>query len=170
MEHLYTDAAKGLGYAAVLRDHWFYGVWSPWWTMQNITLLELVPIVLAVETWSSQLHNRTVIFHTDNMALVSVINRLTSKETTVMKLVRRLVGVMLHGNILCQAKHIPGKNNSMADALSRLQVTTFRKLHLGTDLQPTQHPPHPPSLPPWSRGDRQRPAVGRNRERNTRCV
>ena len=39
-----------------------------------------------------------------------------------------LVSICLHYNILFKAKHIPGVHNKMADALSRLQVQTFRHL------------------------------------------
>lgn len=54
-----------------------------------------------------------------------------------MAFVRKLVSICLHYNILFKAKHIPGVRNEMADALSRLQVRTFRRLT----------PPHMDSLP-----------------------
>lgn len=54
-----------------------------------------------------------------------------------MAFVRKLVSICLHYNILFKAKHIPGVLNEMADALSCLQVRTFRRLA----------PPHMDSLP-----------------------
>ena len=54
-----------------------------------------------------------------------------------MAFVRKLVSICLHYNILFKAKHIPGVRNQLADALSRLQVQTFRRLA----------PPHMDSLP-----------------------
>ena len=49
----------------------------------------------------------------------------------------KLVSICLHHNILFKAKHIQGDRNRSEDALSRLQVQTFR--HLA--------PPHMDSLP-----------------------
>lgn len=58
-----------------------------------------------------------------------------------MVFVRKLVSICLHHNIVFKAKHIPGIRNKLADALSRLQVQTFRQLappH--TDPVPTEIP------------------------------
>lgn len=146
VRHLYTDAAKGFGFGAVLGSQWFLGTWTEWWSEQNITLLELVPIVLALEAWRDPLRNKTVMLHTDNAALVWVINKQSSKEKLVMKLVRRLVRACLNFNILCQAQHVPGEINKSADALSRLQVDRFRTLQPGADKHPSQFPNLPLTL------------------------
>lgn len=58
---------------------------------------------------------------TDNMAVIEIINKQTSKEKVLVKLVRRLVLAALRYNLYFRAKHIPGKNNIVADRLSRLQ-------------------------------------------------
>ena len=78
---LYTDASGALGYGAVFGSEWFFGKWSQWWTEQNITFLELYPIVLAVEVWGAQLANKRLMLHTDNEALVAVLAKQTSRET-----------------------------------------------------------------------------------------
>lgn len=57
----------------------------------------------------------------DNLAVVQIINKQSSKEKTLMKLVRRLVLATLNWNIHFRAKHIPGKHNITADRLSRFQ-------------------------------------------------
>ena len=43
--HLYTDAAKSIGYGAICDIEWFYGIWPDEWKQYNITFLELYPIV-----------------------------------------------------------------------------------------------------------------------------
>ena len=78
-----------------------------------------MPILLALETWGYKMKNSVVVLHTDNEALVSVINKQSSKEKLVMVLVRRLVVAGLKYNIVCQAQQVPGRYNTMADALSR---------------------------------------------------
>ena len=78
--NLFTDASGTLGYGAVLGLSWFYGAWYPQWVNQNITLLELYPIVLAVQIWGNRLTNGRIIFHTDNQALVPIINNRPTTE------------------------------------------------------------------------------------------
>ena len=53
------------------------------------------------------------------MAVVEIINKQSSKDRTLKRLVRRLVLAGLKFNVLFKAKHIPGKSNVVADHLSR---------------------------------------------------
>lgn len=87
----------------------------------QIAIKELFPIVIALEHWGQGLRDSKVLFLTDNMAVVEIINKQTSKEKVLMTLIRRLVLSALRFNILFCAKHIPGKHNVIADRLSRLQ-------------------------------------------------
>lgn len=73
-----------------------------------------------METWGQALANKSIRFHSDNIAVVEIINKISSKDTSVMYLVRRLVLACLRHNILFQAEHIPGKINTLPDLLSRL--------------------------------------------------
>ena len=84
-----------------------------------ITIKELFPIVLAVDIWSPLLANHKILFLTDNAALADIINKTSSKEKNIMKLVRRLVLSSLKHNIHVRARHIPGKTNLICDLLSR---------------------------------------------------
>lgn len=142
VQHIYTDAAQSLGCGGVYGKHWFSVKWpSEWWSDQNITFLELVPIVLAAKIWGNCLTNQCVIFHTDNSALSFCINKKSSKEPLVMALIRQLVLIDLYNNILSKAEHISGQHNCMSDALSRLQIDLFKKLHGVADKLPTNTPP-----------------------------
>lgn len=112
----------------------------------NIALLELYPIVLAVEIWSSYLQNQFIYFPTDNIALVPVINTQTSKDVKIMFLIRRLVISCLRNNVNCRAVHINGPRNILADLLSRQQVEQFHQLAPWTDSCPVPVP-NLPDLP-----------------------
>lgn len=72
--------------------------------------------------------NKRVCFFSDNMTVVQVIKKQTAKETTIMKLLRKLIVQCLKFNILFVAKHVPGVNNVLSDKLSRLQIMEFHKL------------------------------------------
>ena len=116
---LYTDAAA---------SYWFYGEFLPQCRKLNITLLELYPIVIAVNVWGHLWQNHCVRFYTDNQALVYILNRTTSKDKHIMKLVRCLVLVCLKYNVMFESVHVSGCKNVLADSLSRLQVQEFRRL------------------------------------------
>ncbi|XP_053388526.1 uncharacterized protein LOC128551651 [Mercenaria mercenaria] len=88
---LHTDASGSKGYGAIYKSNWFYGSFPHSWQKANIAFLELYPIVLAVFTWGHLWRNHTVVFHTDNEALVSVINKQTSEVHCIMYLIRKLV-------------------------------------------------------------------------------
>ena len=135
--NLFTDASGALGFGALFGSHWCYGKWPSSWQYQNIAILEFYPIVLSLYLWGAAMSNQCILIFTNNEALVHVINRQTCKDKSLMAFVRKLVSICLHYNILFKAKHIPGVRNEMADALSRLQVRTFRRLA----------PPHMDSLP-----------------------
>ena len=97
---LYTDSSKSIGYGAVLGDEWLYGTWPESWKAYDITILELYPIVLSSTLWGSHFASRTIQFHTDNLALVSILNKCSSGKPHIMSLVRALVLAMLRFNFV----------------------------------------------------------------------
>ncbi|XP_062572622.1 uncharacterized protein LOC134234551 [Saccostrea cucullata] len=83
---LYTvDAASTQGFAAILGAVWFAARWPDEFKQLHITILELFPIVLAMEMWGSHFQNHKILFLTDNEAVVAIINKTSSKDKTVMK-------------------------------------------------------------------------------------
>ena len=133
---LHTDAAKSLGYSGIYGSKWFYGAFPEDWKSLNIMTLEFYPIIIALDLWGELWKNHSILFFTDNESLVSVINKQTSHDNQVMKMVRHMVLHCLRHNILFRAKHIPGKKNVLADLLSRLQVQQF--LELAPQVQASQ--------------------------------
>ena len=139
---LYTDSAQSLGYGAVYGSQWFYGPFPLSWQTLNITCLELYPIVVAVQVWGPLWRNHSLLFYTDNEALVAIINKQSSKDKTTMSLLRPLILACLHFNILFQARHVAGSKNLLADALSRQDIPRFRRLSPKSNLQPAKIPSH----------------------------
>ena len=64
---------------------------------------------------------KRVEFQGDNTAVVSVIMSGTSKDEQLMHLLRALYLVSTRYNFQVTAKHVLGKTNRLADALSRFQ-------------------------------------------------
>ena len=139
---LFTDASGSIGFGAYFKGHWSNGLWpadiqsSP----LDITFKELFPIVLAIFLWGICFKNCKVLFHCDNMAVVKIINKQSTRDQASMHLVRTLVEVCLKENIVFKAQHIPGLNNDIADSLSRCQFHRFRKLAPQADEEATPIP------------------------------
>ena len=137
---LFTDAASTRGFAAVFGKKWFYGDWSFLSSDYHISVLELFPIVLALELWGHLLKNHKVVFFSDNEAVVYVIQKKTSHCKHMMRLLRRLVLVALYHNVEFTSKNVPGKKNVVADSLSRFDVQGARKLSPGLEPSPQTIP------------------------------
>ena len=132
---LQTDAAASVGYGAILKDQWCHGFFEVREKQLHITILELYPILLSVAMWRNQLRNKCVLFMCDNEAVFHILNSQSSKDKTVMKLVRTLVVLCMQDNILLRAKHVAGVDNVLADLISRQRLVEARKR--APYLQPT---------------------------------
>ncbi|XP_040181179.1 uncharacterized protein LOC120914567, partial [Rana temporaria] len=143
-----TDAAASTGFAAIFGRHWFAEPWPPEILLipgftQSSSLFELYPVVAAAQLWGHTWTNQTVLFTTDNQATADIINKGRSRSLHIMSFLRRLVQLSLchHFNFVC--RHIPGKLNTAADALSRFNLTLFFQQEPGADPMSTP-------VPPWS--------------------
>ena len=126
---LYTDSSTTIGYGGFFGDKWFYGSWSSKTKGLNIALLELFPICLAIKLWGNQLSNKCLQINSDNMAVVHILNNSTSKDNTIMSLLRIFVLDTMYYNIMIRSKHIIGASNICSDLLSRGQVSKARRLY-----------------------------------------
>ena len=59
--------------------------------MSDVSFLELIPILLAMLSWSDQFKHKKILLRIDNQALVSSINKRTSKSKYIMQLIRPFV-------------------------------------------------------------------------------
>jgi hypothetical protein len=139
---LFTDAASTIGYGAVFGNKWIGGTWEPQCRGLNIAVLELYPILLSLMVWAEEMRDKCLLLRSDNMAVVYVINNNTSKDSTMMVLVRQLVLVCLRYNIFVKSQHIPGKQNVVSDFISRSQVGQARKVAPHLEDLPIKTPPH----------------------------
>lgn len=143
---LFTDSAGGpdMGFGIYFQTKWTFAPWPASWRTrgitQDITVLELFPIFVALQIWGENLRNKKIRFHCDNMAVVHIINSMTSKSEQVMCLVRLLTVRCLETNTIIKASHVPGFKNKICDALSRLQLSKFRSLARDADPEPEPIP------------------------------
>ena len=122
---LYSDASGGFGCGAHWNSEWLQFEWPEGWGGRNITLKEIVPVVFACATWGSSWRGALVTAHIDNTAAVAILNSGYSKEGQIMHLVRCLFFIMAHFQFSLVARHIPGSQNKLADAISRNNLQSF---------------------------------------------
>ena len=72
--------------------------------------------------------NRRTQFCCDNQSFVAVISSGTSKDTRPMQLLRELFLCLDRFKFIVRAKHVPSKENAIADSLSRCNMQVFRQL------------------------------------------
>lgn len=108
---LFTDSA-GFEYGGV--EVSFDGKWASdrqsWFTLgitRNMTFLELFPVLVALTLYNSNLQNSKLLFHIDNMSVVQIINKSTSKYDRVVNMMRKLILLTLKYGIQIKAAYIP---------------------------------------------------------------
>ncbi|XP_077790723.1 uncharacterized protein LOC144328926 [Podarcis muralis] len=143
---VHSDAAGSLGFGVYFRGQWCAQHWPASWQgkpiLRDLTFLEFFPIVVAIHLWEDQFRNHRICFWTDNLAVVSVLNKQSSRSPRVASLLRYFVLSCLRLNLHASAKFIPGIDNNIADALSRFQMERFRSLAPDAQQQPQPFPEH----------------------------
>ena len=118
---LTTDASGrwGCGGFWLEQKQWIQCPWQEEWNDTPIHTKELLPIILAIATWGPYWHSSLVQVHCDNMAVVNIIASNSSRDKLAMHLLRALHFVCAFYSIQLSVKHIPGSDNTIADAISR---------------------------------------------------
>ena len=127
----YSDAsvAEVLGLGAILQNQWIRGDWTSDFIRKakpSIEYLELYALCAGVIAWESQLVDGHFCVHCDNIAVVHMVNKLTSGCKNCMFLLRLLILNNLKFNRKLTAQYINTRANVLSDALSRNQMTRFR--------------------------------------------
>lgn len=123
-----TDAAGSVGFGAVWGTQWCADRWVLNGFCKNIVLLELFPVVVALEIWGPLFTNKRLVVSTDNKGVAFAVNSLLSKSPPVVLFLSHLVFLCLRWNIWIKARYVLGKNNEIADSLSRRQMDRFFRL------------------------------------------
>ncbi len=135
----HTDASGSWGCAAVWEGYWYQLPWAslPSFASASIAPKELLPVVLATGTWGHYWAGKTILCHSDNEAVVNVINTGSCKEPHLAHMMRCLFFIEAKLNFTLIARHIPGKCNTDADTLSRDGRHSFLSSHPQANPLPT---------------------------------
>ena len=138
---LFTDAAKTIGFGALMDKAWIQSVWPPHLKDADIDYKELFAIMAATLTWGSSWSGKRIVFVTDNKPITQIWSSGTTSSSSLMNIIRKLFLFAASHDFSISFKHIYGHFNEAADALSRFQVQRFRSLVPDADSQPTPLPP-----------------------------
>ena len=139
--HIVTsDASGGWGCGAVYRNLWIQFPWPQNWGSVGIAPKELAPIVVAVALWGPQWAGNKVRAQCDNMAVVYAVNKKAACNPTISRLLRLLCLFCAIYDITLVAHHLPGVQNTAADALSRNNLPLFLSLNPQASPIPTLIP------------------------------
>lgn len=145
---LCTDASL-TGFGAVCANDFFLGTWksprselrdwaaSEHWApppsyvslnQDNINILEFWPVVWAVVRWGHLWRNQKIILYTDNNQVLYAINSNKSRDWVAMGWLREIFWASFVHNFHIVARHIPSRDNILADCLSRFSDNNARRL------------------------------------------
>ena len=136
-----SDASK-TAFGACYGSKWIQCPYPTSWQSRNITILELYPVYVMLNMFGHLLTNSNILFHSDNMAVTAILNSQSSKEKTIMSILRPLILILVKYNINLRSQHIPGLLNILPDRISRFQVTSELLHQHKMDPEPTSIPLH----------------------------
>ena len=96
----------------------------------NITQLEMLNIMVALNIWGSAWQNMRIEIKCDNLAVVQVLQNGKARDSLLATIARNMWMLTSLFNIQFSISHIPGKDNAIADLLSRWWVTDNRSQKL----------------------------------------
>ncbi|KAJ1155724.1 hypothetical protein NDU88_008453 [Pleurodeles waltl] len=133
----FSDAVGSSGFGLYWDGRWCEEEWPEYWKHggRSIAFLEFFSLIIVVCLWGAPLRDSRVLFRVDNLAVMQMVNRQSAREAGVLQLLRVFVLQCLRNNIHFSARHVPGVNNDIADALSRSQWERFHGLTTGVALR-----------------------------------
>ena len=88
--------------------------------MLHIKFKEVLALEPAVRRWGHLWVNHKIIVHSDNQAVVAIINKGSCRHPLVMDSLRRIFWISAMYKFRLRAVYIPGAANTVADQISRL--------------------------------------------------
>ena len=107
----------------------------------TIVHLEMLNVLVALKIWAYQWTNCKVRIQCDNVAVVEVLASGKTKDKVLATCARNIWLLSSLYNITLQVDHIPGRNNTVADLLSRFKFDKVSYLKLN------QYITHPHWIP-----------------------
>ena len=141
-----SDASGQWGCGAWSQNSWFQFQWPETASQHHISFLELFAVLLACAVWGDRWRGSRVRCRCDNQAAVCTIASRSSRDPTMMHLLRCLFFMEAWFQFELVAVHIPGMSNSWADDLSRDRLSSFLSKAPEMEPEPAALPSQLPEL------------------------
>ena len=126
---VFTDSSIPAG-GAFYRGDWTYTNWQadlPVLAREHINVKELAATLVAARRWAHLWRGLKVTIFTDNVATVWALNNQTTVNAVALSILKELAELAIYFDFSVVGQHIPGRDNVMADTISRLHED--RMLH-----------------------------------------
>ena len=97
---------------------------------------------MAMQVWTKDVRDATIEIHSDNEAVVSVLNKLYSKNKDMRVLLKPIALWCMTRNLTIKASHVAGESNVGPDLLSRNKMEEFFKQFPTMKPEPLAIPNH----------------------------
>lgn len=120
-----SDASGRWGCGAWYGKEWFQLQWGPNTCDLPIAVKELLPIVIGCAIWGHNWGNHRIVWRCDNQVVVGCLKTRTSKNQSLMHLIRNLVFIEARLGFHLHVEYIDTHSNHLADDLSRDRLFSF---------------------------------------------
>ena len=133
---IFTDASlSGWGAHVEPEGLLFHGLWTEDQSRLHINVLEMKAIFLSLTRAIHKVKNSTVLVSTDNTTVVAYIRHQGGTHSTVLsEEVWNILNLCLTHNIQLLVKHIPGRFNTLADRMSRIDKPISTEWSLNQEI------------------------------------
>ena len=133
---IFTDASlSGWGAHVEPDGLLFHGVWTEDQSRLHINVLEMKAIFLSLSRAAHKVKNSTVSVSTDNTTVVAYIRRQGGTHSTELsEEAWNVLNLCLTHNIQLLVKHIPGRFNTLADRMSRVDKPISTEWSLNQEI------------------------------------
>ena len=86
----------------------------------NITHLEMLNLIVAIKIWGKFWQRSSIIIYCDNMSVVQVVQTSRTRDPILALCIRNMWFLTACHDINLEVRHVLGRDNAMADTLSRI--------------------------------------------------
>ena len=116
---LVTDASQ-IGWGGHYGTEITQGFWDPNMSRQHSNVRELMAVLLSLRAFTASVKGKTVQILSDNITTVAYINHMGGTVVELTEIAKLIWAEAIQNNITIVARHLSGKLNTQADALSRM--------------------------------------------------